>query len=272
MPERGEVPFSAVAEANLGRGFSEIERVDGKRVLYVTADVDKQAIEPQKIISEISENFMPELLSKHPGVRYSMSGEAEEQEESMGKLKQGAILGIFLIFALMAIPLKSYVQPLIIISAIPFGIVGAVFGHWFLGLPLSILSLCGIIALAGVVVNDSLVMVDFINQKLGKGVPIFEAVMESGVARFRAIMLTSVTTFFGLLPMLMEKDLQAQFLIPMAASLAFGIIFATVITLFLIPSLYIVLADIKGLFTRKRFEDTRLHSMVPETLSSDYAS
>jgi multidrug efflux pump subunit AcrB len=159
---------------------------------------------------------------------------------------RGMLLAIFGIYALLAIPLKSYTQPLIIMAVIPFGVIGAVFGHWLIGIPLNFLSVLGIIALSGVVVNDSIVVVDFVNQARSKGAAILDAVLKAGARRFRAIMLTSLTTFFGLVPILTETSMQAQFLIPMATSMAFGIVFATTITLFLIPSLYIILEDIKG--------------------------
>jgi multidrug efflux pump subunit AcrB len=162
----------------------------------------------------------------------------------------GAILAIFVIYALMAIPLKSYVQPLIIMSAIPFGLVGAVIGHVLMRIPVSMLSLMGMIALAGVAVNDSLVMIDFVNRARGEGVPLIDAVRKSGVARFRAILLTSLTTFAGLSPLLMERSLQAKILIPMATSLAFGVIFATAITLLLVPCLYLAIEDVRLQFGR----------------------
>jgi multidrug efflux pump subunit AcrB len=161
-------------------------------------------------------------------------------------MARGMVLAIFGIYALLAIPLKSYTQPLIIMGVIPFGVIGAVFGHWLIGIPLNFLSILGIIALSGVVVNDSIVVVDFVNQARKEGASILDAVLNAGAQRFRAIMLTSLTTFFGLAPILLETSMQAQFLIPMATSLAFGIVFATVITLFLIPSLYIMLEDFKG--------------------------
>lgn len=250
-PAGDEVPFASVAEAQLGVGYPTITRIDRKRVVNVTADVDKNLIEPQVINKEIREEFMPGLLARYPGVNFSLEGESREQKESMISLAQGGGFALFVIFALMAVPLKSYVKPLIIMSVIPFGIVGAVIGHLIMGLPLSILSLCGIIALAGVVVNDGLVMVDFINKHEAEFSNKLDAVRQAGVRRFRPILLTSLTTFSGLLPMLMERSLQAKFLIPMAVSLAFGILFATVITLLLIPALYLILDDLHGLFSRK---------------------
>ena len=150
----------------------------------------------------------------------------------------------------MAIPLRSYVQPMIVMCVIPFGLVGAIFGHWVMGFVLSIMSMCGIVALAGVVVNDSLVLVDYVNRQRAKGKTVFEAAREAGAARFRPILLTSLTTFAGLTPMLLETEMQAQFLIPMAVSLSFGILFATVITLFLVPCVYLILHDLKKLVFR----------------------
>ncbi len=244
-PAGEEVPFSSVAEAKMGRGFSRITRINRKRVVNIRASVDKDTIEPHVVINEVTNEFMPTLLAKYPGVTYALEGESREQAESMAGLMQGFFLALIVIYALMAVPLRSYVKPLIIMTAIPFGIVGAIVGHMLMGLPMSILSFCGIIALSGVVVNDSLVMVDFITRRENEGMPRFEAIRASGIRRFRPILLTSLTTFLGLTPMLMERSLQARFLIPMAVSLAFGILFATVITLILIPSLYLVLDDLR---------------------------
>ncbi len=249
-PSGEEVPFSSVAEAKMGRGFSRITRINRKRVVNVRASVDKDTIEPHVVINEITKEFMPALLAKYPGVSYALEGESREQAETMGGLMQGFFLALIIIYALMAVPLRSYIKPLIIMAVIPFGIVGAIFGHLVLGLSLSILSFCGIVALTGVVVNDSLVMVDFITRRENEGMPRFEAIRWAGIRRFRPILLTSLTTFLGLTPMLMERSLQARFLAPMAVSLAFGILFATVITLILIPSLYLMLDDLRVIFLR----------------------
>ncbi len=249
-PSGDEVPFSSVAEATMGRGFSRITRINRKRVVNVRASVDKDTIEPFVVIKEISEEFMPALLAKYPGVSYALEGESREQAESIAGLMQGFFLALIIIYALMAVPLRSYVKPLIIMAVIPFGIVGAIFGHLVMGLSMSILSFCGIVALTGVVVNDSLVMVDFITRRENEGMPRFMAIRAAGIRRFRPILLTSLTTFLGLTPMLMERSLQARFLIPMAVSLAFGILFATVITLILIPSLYLMLDDLRVIFLR----------------------
>ena len=186
------------------------------------------------------------MLGSYPGVRHRLSGSSQSQGEVQTDLVKGALFALVLIYALMAIPLRSYAQPLIIMSVIPFGTIGALVGHLILGIQVSMMSFFGIIALAGVVVNDSLILVDFVNKERRMGVPLLNAVTDAATKRFRAILLTSLTTFFGLIPILMETSLQAQIMIPMAASLAFGILFATVITLFLIPSLYMILDDFKS--------------------------
>jgi multidrug efflux pump subunit AcrB len=257
-PDGAEVPFSYVAEASMGRGYSTIGRVDRKRIVSVQADIDKDAIAPDTVRNDLNDKIIPEILRKYPQVKYSQEGEAREQADSLNSLAMGGLLAAFLIFALMAIPLKSYLQPVIIMSVIPFGLIGAVLGHILMGHPISILSMCGMIALAGVVVNDSLVMVDYINRRISRGDKLIDAVREAGVARFRPILLTSLTTFMGLSPLLMEKSLQAQILIPMAISLAFGVVFATAITLILIPSLYLVLYDLKSVFSSKTAQEVAL--------------
>jgi multidrug efflux pump subunit AcrB len=242
-PDGGRVPFHAVAEVELSEGPTTIQRFDRERAVQVSAEVDKQNYEPGKITSDILEKELPEVLAHYPGVRHRLSGESQAAKEVQQDLIKGAFFAVFLLYALMAIPLRSYSQPLIIMSVIPFGTIGALVGHWILGIEVSMMSFFGIIALAGVVVNDSLILVDFVNRERRLGVPMIQAVNDAARKRFRAILLTSLTTFFGLVPIVLETSLQAQIVIPMAASLAFGILFATVITLFLIPSLYLVLDD-----------------------------
>lgn len=245
------IPISVLADISVNQAPAEIYRKNNMRVVNVQAAVDKQSHTPDEIIYDVESGIMKTVLKKYPGVNYSLAGEAEEQAETMNSMRKTALLALFLIYALIAVPLKSYVQPLLIITAIPFGITGAVFGHLVFGLPVSILSLFGMIALAGVVVNDSLVLVDEINNLRRGGVPMDEALETAGVRRFRAIMLTSLTTFIGLVPMVLEKSEQAQFLIPMAVALAFGIVFSTVITLLLIPTLYRIGADAVQAIGRK---------------------
>ena len=243
-PDGGRVPFESVAEVELTESPLFIQRFDRERAVRVTAEVDKEIAEPDKIIADIVRRELPQLQSQFPGVRTRLSGSSQQQGEVQGDLLAGAALALFMIYALMAIPLRSYAQPLLIMSVIPFGTIGALVGHWLLGLPLSILSYFGIIALSGVVVNDSLILVDYINTEKKRGVPLARAVVDASRVRFRPILLTSMTTFLGLAPItLFEKSTQAQLVVPMATSLAFGIVFATVITLILIPSLYLVLDD-----------------------------
>ncbi len=249
-PAGDEVPFSAVAVADITRGPATINRVDRLQVINVTADVDTFETDTNTIVSELVNRWLPEILAEHENLRYSFEGQQREQKESLEALGQGFIFAVIAIFALMAIPLRSYIQPIIIISAVPFGIVGAVMGHIILGMALSVLSMVGIVALAGVVVNDNLVLVNFVNRSRAAGQSIFEAAHQAGIARFRPIMLTSLTTFLGLLPLLMEKSMQAQFLIPMATTLGFGVMFSTFTSLLLVPCLYIVLEDVKQLLTK----------------------
>ena len=249
-PGGGEIPFSTAAAFEYTRGPASIKRTDRNRVVNVTADVDHQRGNANEIIADLEATVLPGLLVDFPEVRYTLAGEQEEQRETMMGLARGFALALLAIYALLAIPFKSYLQPLIVMSAIPFGLIGAIWGHLVMGMDLAILSLFGIVALTGVVVNDSLVMVDFINRAFRRGIPLAESIRTAGAARFRPILLTSLTTFAGLTPLLLERSLQARFLIPMAISLAFGVLFATFITLLLVPSLYAILEDFKGAFDR----------------------
>ena len=253
-PDGRELPFSAVAEYGLDRGYDSIQRIDGRRSIRVTARSDLNVVEPSRVVREINDEFMPELRARYPGVDTEIAGSAYEERVGFTQILTGFGIALFGIYALMAIPLRSYLQPLIIMGVIPFGIVGAVFGHLLLGFAVSSVSMMGIIALSGVVVNDSLIMVDFVNKAVQSGSGRIEAAIQSGAARFRAILLTSLTTFFGLIPMVLETSMQAQIVIPMAISVAFGILFATLITLVLVPSLYVIAGDIKGLFLPHRSE------------------
>ena len=243
-PEGGEVPFSVVADSELSRGFAAIRRVDRNRSVSVTAEVDTQRANSNEILAELESGYLPSLLRQFPGLTYSLEGEQEQQSETIEGLLQGFGMALAAIFALLAIPLRSYFQPLLIMSAIPFGLVGAFLGHKILGMDLSILSVFGIVALAGVVVNDSLILVDYVNRQRRAGVPLRESILTAGSARFRPIFLTSVTTFAGLTPLLMETSLQAQFLIPMAVSLVFGVVFSSPVILVLVPCTYMILEDL----------------------------
>ena len=239
----GRVPFHAVAEVEMAESPTTIRRFDRERAVRISAEVDKDNYEPGKITADILEKELPQVLARYPGVRHRLSGASQSQQEVTHDLIKGAVFALFLIYALMAIPLRSYTQPLIIMSVIPFGTIGALVGHWIIGIEVSMMSFFGIIALAGVVVNDSLILVDFVNRERKLGVPLIQAVNDAARKRFRAILLTSLTTFFGLIPIVLETSLQARIVIPMASSLAFGILFATIITLFLIPALYLILDD-----------------------------
>lgn len=244
-----EVPLSAVVEFGEGRGTASVQRTGRSRTIRVAADIDKsvKGANANEAVRTLTEGTLAVLADEFPGVTYSFEGEQKDQRQSMQEMQVGFYIALLAMFVLMAIPLRSYVQPLIVMSVIPFGIVGAVAGHMVMGVNLSIMSMCGIVALAGVVVNDSLVLVDYVNRHRAKGQSVVEAAWAAGGARFRPILLTSLTTFAGLTPMLMETDMQARFLIPMAISLGFGILFATFITLFLVPCVYLILEDVKRL-------------------------
>ncbi|MEZ4567424.1 MAG: efflux RND transporter permease subunit [Desulfobacterales bacterium] len=239
-----EVPFSTVAAVEMERGYSTIERAQRLRVIKVTADVNEKQANANEIRQELVARTLPALKNKYSGLRFNIEGEGREQQESLADVKKGFIMALFCIYALLAVPFRSFSQPLIVMSAIPFGIVGAVWGHLLMGFNISIVSLFGIVGLSGVVVNDSLVLIDRVNALRRDGDNAHDAVVKGGMLRFRAIILTSLTTFAGLTPMLLEKSLQARFLIPMAVSLGFGVMFATGITLILIPSGYMILDDI----------------------------
>jgi multidrug efflux pump subunit AcrB len=246
------IPFSSVAEFNLGKGVSSIQRENRKRSVSVMADFNPEKVQSSLVINEINEEFIPKLVAKYPGVSSELSGQSKEMGALAVEVGLSMLFAFAMIYILLAIPLKSYMQPLMVMSVIPFGFIGAILGHLIFDKSFNMMSAFGIIALTGVVVNDSLIMVEFVNRAKRSGMNVKDAIFKAGVQRFRAIMLTSLTTFFGLLPIMFETSLQAQIIIPMAISLAFGIMFATVITLFLIPSLYLLLEDFRGLFSRKQ--------------------
>jgi multidrug efflux pump subunit AcrB len=242
------VPFSRVAEVDIGRGFATIERAHRQRVVSVTGDIEQEIANAEEVNTDIRNNIMPRLMNEFPGIRYSMEGQEQERKESMDSLKSGFGMALMMIFVLLAVQFRSYMQPVIVMSAIPFGLVGAIWGHIIMGLDLTLISMFGIVALTGVVVNDSLIMIDFINRTRRQGHGLAQSILLAGQRRFRPIMLTSVTTFAGLMPLILEKSLQAKFLIPMATSLGFGVMFATFITLILVPVSYTLLVDFKGVF------------------------
>lgn len=234
-----QVPLNHIAKLSPGRSPSAIHRIDRYRTVNITADVEKQNTNMTALQADLKA-FLDPLLKRYPGLSYSLEGEAREQRKSFTSLAWSLLFVLFTIYVLLAIPFKSYLQPLIVMSVIPFGMIGSVMGHWIMGMDLTIMSLLGMLALIGVVVNDSLVLVDYINKQRQRGMELMTAVLTAGAARFRPVMLTSITTFFGLLPLLFETETQAQFLIPMAVSLGFGIIFATFITLLLVPVNYLL--------------------------------
>ncbi len=247
-----EVPLMTVAKVEEKQGSAVINRTNGQRVINVIADVDRKEANANEINTTLRETLLPQLTEEFPGLNYRFEGEQQEQEKSLKSIGLNMAIAMMAIFALLAVQFRSYLQPLIIMSAVPFGLVGAVIGHGVMGLELSMLSGFGVVALTGVVVNDSLIMVDLINRQRREGVELGQVVLNSGTRRFRPILLTTLTTFFGLMPMILERSLQAKFLIPMAVSLGFGVLFATGITLVIVPVLYLILEDLRkiiiGLF------------------------
>ncbi len=258
-PDGTDVPLREVVKIKDGRAYTTIDRRNGRRVVTVAADVNPRK-ETSKIMADVVANVMPQLKADYPGLGYSLEGKQADLQESTSSLISGLLMAMMVIYALLAIPFRSYFQPLIVMFCIPFGIVGAVIGHILLGYSLSLMSLFGIVALSGVVVNDSLVFIDYVNIQRRKGHCAYDAVLEAGTARFRPILLTTLTTFGGLAPMILETSRQAKFLIPMAVSLGFGILFATGITLLLVPAFYMIFEDVRLLVRkvlRRSDEDLR---------------
>jgi len=252
-PNGAELPLSELAVITLTDGVTRIRRENGNRTINVWASVDAEQVEPFEVAKDIRDNYIPTLLRQYPLVKSEVSGSIQEEMDSADNQLRDFVISLMVIFSLLAIPLKSYSQAVMIMVVIPFGVIGAVFGHFILGMDLSALSVMGILAASGVVINDSLVMVDYVNRARKRGERLKDAVMHAGTKRFRAIMLTSLTTFIGLVPIIFfETSAQAQIVIPMAVSLSFGVLFATVVTLVFIPSLYMIIEDIRGLFNRKK--------------------
>lgn len=251
-PDGFEVPFRQVAQVEMLQGYASIQRAQRRRVIKVTADVDEKITNANEVRQDLEKRYLPQLKNMYAGLRYTIEGAGKRQKESMTDILRGFIMAMFLIYALLAVPFKSFSQPLVVMAAIPFGIVGAVLGHLIMGFNLSIISLFGIVGLSGVVVNDSLVLIDRTNRIRQEGATAHDAITRASGQRFRAIVLTSLTTFAGLSPILLEQSRQARFLIPMAVSLGFGVLFATVITLILIPCGYMILEDMHNLFAKLR--------------------
>ena len=245
-PMGGFVPIGSVASFTRSKAPTAIARESGQRTVNVKAELSPTAKSSQNVVKALNDEVFPEMRAKYPDLKLSMAGEQRNQMEALGSLGNNYLIALFVIYALLAIPFRSYVQPVIIMSAIPFGVVGAVMGHFVMGYKLSIISMLGIIALSGVVVNDSLVLVDAANDFRKEGLGAVDAIVKAGQRRMRPILLTSFTTFFGLMPMIWETSPQARFLIPMAISLGFGVLFATVIVLLLVPALYLIVEDLTG--------------------------
>jgi len=241
-----ERPLTELAEVKVEKGYSEIHRLDQLRAITITADVDEKVGRTWRIVREMQNDFMPDLLKEYPNVAVRWEGEQEQTNESMFGLYVGLGIALVVMFALLTLEFRSYAQPLLILAIVPFGFVGAVLGHLFRGLPLTIFSVFGLVALTGVVVNDSIVLIDFINHRVRDNVPLKEALIDAGRRRFRPVMLTSMTTIAGLLPILAETSLQAQVVIPMATSLAFGLLFTTLLMLTLVPTFYLIYARVTG--------------------------
>jgi multidrug efflux pump subunit AcrB len=244
-PSGAELPIGVAAQVRRGASYTEIRRIDGKRAVSVTADVDQAAGNANEIVARLQRDVLPALVADTPHLEWRMGGEQREQQESMRSLMVGMLFAVAAMYALLAIAFRSYAQPVVVLFAIPFGIVGAVVGHIVMGFSVSLMSWMGIVALSGVAINDSLVYVDAINRRREQGASPWRAAVEAGAIRCRPIFLTALTSFIGLFPLITETSLQARFLIPMAISLGFGILFSTVVTLLVVPCFYLVLEDVR---------------------------
>ncbi|MFO7558466.1 MAG: efflux RND transporter permease subunit [Desulfobacterales bacterium] len=260
-PAGKEIPLSEAVSLQKGRAYTTIDRRNGRRIVTVTADARPRS-KADEIIQSLKKDILPDLQSQYPGLIYSFEGHQAERRESMQSLVRGLMMALLVIFAMLSIPFNSFIQPFIIMVSVPFGIIGAVIGHLIMGYSLSLMSMFGIVALSGVVINGSLVLIDFANRRRNSGDNGLMAIQEAGINRFRPILLTTLTTFGGLAPMIFETSRQARFLIPMAISLGFGIVFATLITLILVPSLYVIVEDLKKLAGIKK--------MVPGDVQSEF--
>ena len=256
------VEIGQVADISLGLGLTAIDRLDRKRTVTITADVEEDKVQSGDVVNDVRTTFVPRLLEKYPSIEFRLSGGTQEENEYYLAIGIGFLAALFMIYGLLAVPLRSYLQPIVIMSVIPFGFIGAVIGHILFGMSVNMLSVFGIVALAGVVVNDSLILVEFANRGKAEGLSTEQAIINAGGKRFRAILLTTLTTFVGLLPLLFETSVQAQFVIPMALSLSFGIVFASTITLLLIPCLYLVVER------NQRFVSSIL--LVPLLMAASY--
>ena len=261
-PDGNQVPFYSVAKFEIGRGYSSINRRDARRTVSVDADVNRTVVAPEEVAESIRVELIPEFRELFPDIDISLGGEQEERTKALGGLFVGALFSLVVIYGLLAIPLKSYLQPLVIMSVIPFGAVGAIVGHFILNVNLMFFSALGIVALSGVVVNASLVLVDYANRQRREGKTLTEAILSACLVRFRPILLTSVTTFVGLIPLMSTSTPTTAPFLPMAISLAWGVLFATFITLLLVPCLYLIVEDF--LYQRARFSAWLSNKPAPE--------
>lgn len=262
-----DVPLLEIAEMERGRAYTKINRRDGRRTVTVTAEVTPPE-QTNQVLAAVRAEVLPPLLRDHPGLAASFEGRQADMRESLAALGSGFLLAMVAIYVVLAVPFRSYLQPAIVMFAIPFGVVGAVLGHWLMGYSLSVISMMGIVALAGVVVNDSLVMIDYANRLRAEGVSAADAIQKAGLRRFRPILLTTLTTFGGLAPMIFEPSRQARFMIPMAISLGFGILFATLITLVLIPALYLIAEDARARLEAWKNSWLPIHPGAPRVAES----
>ena len=260
----GELPLSVAARVERNTSYTQIKRADGRRVVTVSADVVQGEANADKVLAALNGEFLPELVARHAGLAYSFEGQRRRSDESLDSLKANYVLAMIIVFALLAIPFKSYLQPLVVMSAIPFGLVGAVIGHVLMGYDLSLISILGFVAVSGIVVNDSLVLVHAANRYRDLGNLPVEAIQLAGARRLRPIVLTSLTTFFGLAPMIFEPSVQARFLIPMAISLGFGVLFATFVILLFVPATYMLVEDARALVLGARTMEGS-HDAAPPT-------
>jgi multidrug efflux pump subunit AcrB len=235
-----------LAHVDVKESLAEINRVDQKRSITVSADVQKGVANARQVVLDLQQNVMPAVFAAHPHVSVRWEGQQEETNESVRSLLIGLLAAMVVMFVLLTIEFRSYLQPLLIMAIIPYGVAGAIWGHFFFGMPLSMFSLFGLVALTGVVVNDSIVLIDFINQRLREGMSVHDALYDAGRRRFRPVMLVSVTTILGLLPIVMETSLQAQIIIPMAVAFCFGEIFSTTLVLIMVPVCYQAYIELVG--------------------------
>jgi multidrug efflux pump subunit AcrB len=263
---RGWIPMRELAELKETRGFTQINRSQQQRAISVYGDIDTEVANANDVMMKFKQDFIPRLKQQHPGVSVEMLGAQEEQAKGFSSLLLAAPIALLMIYLLLAALFKSYVQPVVVMSAIPFGIQGAIFGHWLLGMPMTFLSAIGMVALTGIVVNDSLVLVDFVNRRVREGYGEMQASIQGATLRLRPILLTTCTTVAGLTPLMFEKSFQAKFLIPMAVTLTFGLMFATVLTLLIVPVLNMIFFDIRSLVGKLR--SPRLEASPQPTLET----